>query len=125
MRGTGILEYTMKTFLTPEIGRAMQKPTREQIAETRPDLERVVDHQPQHAASYPPPSPQLPDFKPRSMSPLDKTLWWIALFAVLIFCMIVAAHYFLRPINTVVVPKTTFTCSPSTHVPKGSLLCKQ
>jgi hypothetical protein len=100
------------------------KPTRAQTAKTKPQ-EVLVDHQPQHAASsYPPPSPQLPDFKPKSMSALDKTLWWIVGFAVLIFIMIVAAHYFLRPITTVV-PKTTFTCSPSTHVPKGSLLCKQ
>jgi hypothetical protein len=102
------------------------EPTRAQIAETRPQEILVTDHQPQHAASsYTPPSPQLPDFKPRSMSGLDKTLWWVAGFAVLIFIMIVAAHYFLRPISTTVVPKVTFTCSPSTHVPKGSLLCKQ
>jgi hypothetical protein len=59
------------------------------------------------------------------MSALDKTLWWIALFTVLIFAMIIAAHYFLRPITATVVPKTTFTCAPSPHVPKGSLLCKQ
>jgi hypothetical protein len=98
-------------------------------------------YQPQHAPAHltspdlttsfppipplpPPPSPQLPDFKPKGMSSLDKTFAWLILFAIIIFGMIVASHYLLRPLTPVLPHGFTITCSTSKHLPKGSLTCK-
>jgi hypothetical protein len=95
-------------------------------------------YQPQHAPPHlgdqttsfppippaPPPSPQLPDFKPKGMSTLDKVFGWLILFTIIIFGMIVASHYLLRPLTPTLPAHFTVICSTSKHLPKGSLTCK-
>lgn len=64
----------------------------------------------------PPPAPQLPDFKPKGMSQMDKSLAWLAGFVVLIFLMIVAAHFILKPAApTTAKPVATVTHSAPAH----------
>jgi len=47
----------------------------------------------------PPPSPQLPDFKPHRMALLDKVLAWLVVFILLVFGIILAAHFLLKPVT--------------------------
>jgi hypothetical protein len=69
----------------------------------------------------PPPAPQLPDFQPKGMKTIDKILAWSAAFAVLIFCMIVAAHYLLKPAPaSPVKPTVTHSAAATAHA-KGKV----
>jgi hypothetical protein len=80
---------------------------------------------PNYYPPLPPPAPQLPDFQPKGMKPVDKILAWTAAFAVLIFCMIVAAHYLLKPATVVVKPAATATHSAAATAHKVALTCKK
>jgi hypothetical protein len=107
-----------------EHGRDPRQPYQPQHAPphlTHPDLTASF---PAIPAAPPPPSPQLPDFKPRGMSTLDKVFGWLILFTIIIFGMILASHYLLRPLAPTLPAHFTVICSTSKHVPKGSLMCK-
>lgn len=81
----------------------------------QPDLYRASQGYP---PLPPPPSPQLPDFKPRSMSWIDKTLAWLMAFIVLVFGLVVAAHFLLKP-ATVKAPAHPTVSPSATHHPKA------
>lgn len=72
----------------------------------------------------PPPSPQLPDFKPHRMSMLDKVLAWIMAFVVLVFGMVLAAHFLLKPATTgTPAPHATTSSSQAHHTAKTKAAC--
>jgi len=75
----------------------------------------------------PPPAPQLPDFQPRGMKTIDKVLAWTAAFAVLIFCMVIAAHYLLKPASpSPTKPTVTHSAAASAHAKgKASVTCSK
>lgn len=70
----------------------------------------------------PPPSPQLPDFKPHRMSVLDKVLAWVVVFVLLVFGLIVAAHFLLKPVSGTPVPHAT-TSSAAHHAKAKAAAC--
>lgn len=89
--------------------------------ETRADLPAYNPPPPPPAPPpgyYPPlqpPSPQLPDFKPHRMSMLDKILTWLVVFTVLIFGLILAAHFLLKPAPAGTPSPHTSTSAPAHH----------
>lgn len=88
--------------------------------ETRADLPAVPPPPP--PGYYPPlqpPSPQLPDFKPHRMSLLDKILSWVVVFVVLIFGLILAAHFLLKPAPVGTPSPHTSTSAPAHHSTKA------
>jgi hypothetical protein len=72
-------------------------------------------HYPPPPANYypplPPPAPQLPDFKPHRMSLLDKILMWVVVFVLLVFGLIIAAHFLLKPVAGTPAPHATTSSS--------------
>jgi hypothetical protein len=80
---------------------------------TRPDL--PVYRPSAYPPLPPPPSPQLPDFRPRGMHWVDKTLAWLMAFIVLVFGLVVAAHFLLKPAVPGKVPVHPSTSSTAHH----------
>lgn len=73
--------------------------------------------------AYPPIQPvpvaQLPDYKPRGMSNIDKTFIWLFASVILVFSLTFAARYLNVHIQPASQPKATATAATAAHKKTG------
>lgn len=96
-------------------GRLPPEPSFTPSPRTRPLRARIIPRSGEFPSLPASPSPQLPDFKPRGMSNIDRICAWIVVFVLLAFGIVVAAHYLLKPAAATVKPHTSTSAAAHSH----------